>query len=93
MIKFNKPEILNGNQLVDELKQNGIIVNEKTSPFIDGNGDFWLDIPTKDKTKAEPIVAAHIGVDQSKTKAAQRQAVLNRLGITEEEARILLGGN
>jgi hypothetical protein len=27
------------------------------------------------------------------TKAAQRQAVLNRLGITEEEARILLGGN
>ena len=27
------------------------------------------------------------------TKAAQRQALLNRLGITEEEARILLGGN
>ena len=26
-------------------------------------------------------------------KAAQRQALLNRLGITEEEARILLGGN
>jgi len=24
---------------------------------------------------------------------AQRQAILNRLGITEEEARILLGGN
>ena len=27
------------------------------------------------------------------TKSAQRQALLNRLGITEEEARILLGGN
>ena len=26
-------------------------------------------------------------------KAAQRQAILSRLGITEEEARILLGGN
>ena len=26
-------------------------------------------------------------------KAAQRQALLTRLGITEEEARILLGGN
>jgi hypothetical protein len=25
--------------------------------------------------------------------AAQRQAILSRLGITEEEARILLGGN
>lgn len=27
------------------------------------------------------------------SKAAQRQALLTRLGITEEEARILLGGN
>ena len=26
-------------------------------------------------------------------KAAQRQGILSRLGITEEEARILLGGN
>ena len=26
-------------------------------------------------------------------KAVQRQAILSRLGITEEEARILLGGN
>ncbi len=30
---------------------------------------------------------------EAASKAAQRQAVLNRLGITEEEARILLGGN
>ncbi len=30
---------------------------------------------------------------EADAKAAQRQAVLNRLGITEEEARILLGGN
>ena len=30
---------------------------------------------------------------EAATKAAQRQALLNRLGITEEEARILLGGN
>lgn len=27
------------------------------------------------------------------TKAAARQALLNKLGITEEEARLLLGGN
>ena len=27
------------------------------------------------------------------SKATQRQALLTRLGITEEEARILLGGN
>ncbi len=45
---------------------------------------------------------AQIEADQAKNaarqaeataKAAQRQALLNRLGITEEEARILLGGN
>lgn len=30
---------------------------------------------------------------QAEAKAAQRQALLSRLGITEEEARILLGGN
>ena len=30
---------------------------------------------------------------ETEAKAAQRQALLSRLGITEEEARILLGGN
>jgi len=30
---------------------------------------------------------------EAEAKAAQRQALLTRLGITEEEARILLGGN
>ena len=30
---------------------------------------------------------------EADAKAAQRQALLDRLGITEEEARILLGGN
>ena len=39
----------------------------------------------------EAAVAAHQA--EADAKAAQRQAVLNRLGITEEEAKILLGGN
>jgi hypothetical protein len=30
---------------------------------------------------------------EATAKAAQRQVILTRLGITEEEARILLGGN
>ena len=30
---------------------------------------------------------------EAEAKAVQRQALLTRLGITEEEARILLGGN
>lgn len=31
--------------------------------------------------------------EQDATKAAQKQALLNRLGITEDEAKLLLGGN
>jgi len=30
---------------------------------------------------------------EATSRAAQRQSILNKLGITEEEARILLGGN
>ena len=93
MIKFYKPDVLNGTQLVEELKKGGINIDADKSPRIDGNGDFWLDISEADKAKAEPIVAAHIGIDQSGTKAAQRQAVLDRLGLTAEEAKLLLGGN
>jgi hypothetical protein len=32
-------------------------------------------------------------ITQAAAKATQRQAILDRLGITAEEARILLGGN
>lgn len=40
------------------------------------------------------IAAAKAIVDaEAEAKATQRQALLSRLGITEEEARILLGGN
>lgn len=61
MIKFDKPENLNGAELLAQLKVAGVKVNEDTSPFIDGNGDFWLDIKQADQAKASTIVAAHNG--------------------------------
>ena len=61
MIQFTKPTNLNGAELIAELASVGVIVNDKTSPLIDGNGDFWLDIAEADKAKATPIVAAHNG--------------------------------
>lgn len=91
MIKFDKPDSLNGTQLVEELKKVGINVNTDKSPKIDGNGDFWLDITDKDKTKAEKIVAAHVGIDQSEAKAAQKQAILDRIGLTADELKTILG--
>ena len=94
MIKFDKPTNLNGAELLDELAAVGIVLDKDLqSPVIDGNGDFWLDVSELDKTKAEPIVAAHNGTLIVPDLSVQRQALLTRLGITEEEARILLGGN
>lgn len=61
MIKFDKPKNLNGAELLAELADGGVVANDKTSPFIDGDGNFWLDIKTADQAKALAIVAAHNG--------------------------------
>jgi hypothetical protein len=91
MIKFNKPEQLNGEQLIAELKAIGVIVNDKTSPLIDGNGDFWLDIDSKDEIKTKQIVEVHVGIDTKLDKISAKETVLNKLGITADEAKLLLG--
>jgi hypothetical protein len=59
MIKFTRPTNLNGTELIKELKNAGINVNEPL--ILDGNNELCLDISESDKTKAEPIVAAHNG--------------------------------
>lgn len=90
MIKFDKPEKLNGSQLIRELRSVDIKINDQTSPFLDGNGDFWLDIAEADIAKASKVVEAHIGLDESLIKIEARQAVLTKLGLTPEEAKLLL---
>ena len=61
MVKFDKPKNLNGAELLAELAAGGVVVDDKTSPFIDGDGNFWLDIKQTDEAKAKSIVAAHNG--------------------------------
>ena len=62
MIKFNKPENLNGAELLDELAAVGIVLDKKEqAPSIDGNGDFWLDVKKADEAKAASVVEAHNG--------------------------------
>ena len=79
-------------QLRQELKDASITIDdEPSSVFIDGNGDFWLNIAKKDEAKAKSVVDAHIGVDQTPIIEAKRQALLDRLGITADEAKLLLG--
>jgi len=91
MIKFNKPVNLNGAELLAEL--NAAEVNVTSLPTIDGNNDLWLDINSADETKAKAIVDAHNGTTIAPDLSAQRQAILDRLGLTAEEAQLLLGGN
>ena len=69
MIKFTKPENLDGAKLIEELLAAGIksiskdrsTFNGYAPPMLDGNGDLWLDIDAKDESKAAAVVAAHIG--------------------------------
>jgi hypothetical protein len=88
MIKFDRPQNINGTELISELKMAGITVTD--FPVLDGNGDFWLNIPAKDEAKAKTIVAAHNGTIIPPDKTLARQAILDRLGLTADEAALLL---
>jgi len=70
-------------------------ITEKEFNVITGETTFTERDETAEETKARLDRAAKIEAEQAEAnaKAAQRQALLTRLGITEEEARILLGGN
>ena len=91
MITFNKPTNLNGNELRKELNAGGVVISDDTNAVsIDGNGDFWLDIKTTDKSKATTIVTAHNGTVIQPDNAIAKAALLARLGITADEATLLL---
>ena len=49
--------------------------------------------PTQDEIDVEINRIKATEVTDAQAKAAQRQALLTRLGITAEEAQLLLGGN
>ena len=88
MIQFTKPINLNGKELLVELNNANVAITNL--PMIDGNGNFWLDIAESDVTAATSIVAAHNGTTIAPDNSAAKAALLEKLGITEEEARLLL---
>ena len=91
MIKFTKPQELNGTQLRKELRDAQVPISDNIfSVSVDDNDQLWLDIAEKDKTKAAAIVQAHVGIDESIARAAAKAALLDRLGITADEAKLLL---
>jgi hypothetical protein len=87
MIQFTKPTNLNGAELLEQLNAGGVSITEP--PFIDGAGDFWLDIAEADKAKATPIVAAHNG-----TTIAPEQTIEDKLasvGLSLPDLKAALG--
>jgi hypothetical protein len=92
MIKFNKPTNLNGSQLIDELAAVGIVLDKiSEAPFIDGDGNFYLQIKPEDEAKAAAVVAAHEG-----TTVAPEPTIEDKLasvGLNLEDLKTALGIN
>jgi hypothetical protein len=89
MKSFIKPEFFNGTELIAELKTANVNINGK--PEIDGNGILWLDVT--DEVKTQEVLKNHNGTVIAPDLSTSRQAILDRLGLTAEEAQLLLGGN
>jgi len=68
------------------------IINVETGEVIERELNAE-EIAQQEIDEANIAAAKAIADAEAEAKAAQRQALLSRLGITEEEARILLGGN
>jgi len=70
-------------------------ITEKEFNALTGETTITERDETATEKKAREKAEADYALSQAEAeaKAAQRQALLTRLGITEEEARILLGGN
>lgn len=87
MIKFKKPDSLSGKQLIDELNNANI---NASKCIIDGDGILWIDIESNQENLAKKIVESHVGVDVNVLKLKQKKELLQKLGITEDEAKLLL---
>jgi hypothetical protein len=87
MIKFIKPENLNGDELLLELNAAGVTITQ--SPILDGNNNLWLDINEVDKAKASAVLSAHNG-----TMAAPAATIAQKLasvGLSVDDLKAALG--
>lgn len=89
MIKFNKPNNLNGLELINELRSAG--VNIEKPPLIDGNNEFWLDISPEDEALAAQVVATHNGTTTAVEPTAADKLAAS--GLTVQDLKDLLGLN
>ena len=86
-MKVNKK--INLSQLDQELNCKGL------NGTLDENNNI-IEVTLADNNDAteaqlKAAIAAHIAIDEAKIRAAEKQALLDRLGITADEAKLLLG--
>ena len=86
MAKTNKE--INLAQLSIELGGKGLIAD-----FTDSKKKLILPAEGVELTEIElkAAIDAHVAIDENATREAQRQAILDRLGLTAEEAALLQG--
>ncbi len=69
-------------------------MTKKIKAVVYGLGGFDESKPDNNVVEVVYYTAEELAVvEAEEAKAAQRQALLDKLGITEDEARLLLGGN
>jgi hypothetical protein len=79
---------INLGQLTKELGGKGLIAD-----FNDPKKKLILPAEGVELTEEEleSAISTHIAINEAEAKATQKAALLDRLGITEDEARLLLG--
>lgn len=89
MIKFDKPQNLNGLELRQELTTAGIQISNDPFAVIVENNELYLDISAKDAKLAETIVATHNGttISTELTIADKLQSV----GLNLDDLKTALG--
>lgn len=88
MISFDKPTQFEGAQFCEELEAAGVKINKNTSPLIDANGVFWLDIEAKDTQKAQDILNAHVPKPRPEPTVAEKLA---SVGLNLDDLKAALG--
>lgn len=90
MLKFTKPENLNGYELRDELKKVGVKISDNlSSVIVESDGYLYLDIEQKDQSKATLVVQSHNGTTQAPELTPSEK--LAAAGLSVDDLKQLLG--
>ena len=86
MIKVNKK--INLSQLDKELNGMGLNANSIDGEIIEV---YLTEHNTATEKELKDVIAKHIAIDEKAVKAAAKQVILDRIGLTADELKTILG--